>query len=117
MASEAATRRWAGYLALPTNAALGLRLAWESADAHLALGGRHRHRREPLHQARAAGRHPDRDAAGPPRQGEAAAEATLDRRIEAVMSFERLKARAGRLELGRFAAGALGRLRYGALRF
>jgi hypothetical protein len=29
------------------------------------------------------------------------------------MSFERLKARAGRLELGRLAASALGRLRYG----
>ena len=27
MAHEAATRRWAGYLALPTNAGLGLRLA------------------------------------------------------------------------------------------
>jgi hypothetical protein len=49
--------------------------------------------------------------------GETAAEATLDRRIEAVMSFERLKARAGRLELGRFAANALGRLRHGVIRF
>src|SRR5580704_12652011 len=28
MAHEAATRRWAGYLALPANAVLGLRLAW-----------------------------------------------------------------------------------------
>src|SRR5439155_17412322 len=32
-ADEAATRRWAGFLALPPNAALGARLAWESADA------------------------------------------------------------------------------------
>ena len=32
LAHEAATRRWAGFLALPTNAALALRLAWESAD-------------------------------------------------------------------------------------
>ena len=31
--AEAATRRCAGFLALPTNAALGLRLVWESADA------------------------------------------------------------------------------------
>lgn len=29
---EAATRRWAGFLALPPNLALGTRLAWESAD-------------------------------------------------------------------------------------
>src|SRR5580658_974755 len=33
LTSEAATRRWAGFLALPGNAALGLRLVWESADA------------------------------------------------------------------------------------
>ncbi|MCR5877972.1 COQ9 family protein [Phenylobacterium sp. J367] len=31
-ADEPATRRWAGYLALPLNLALGARLAWESAD-------------------------------------------------------------------------------------
>src|SRR5277367_5523364 len=33
MASEAATRRWIGFLALPANAALALRLVWASADA------------------------------------------------------------------------------------
>lgn len=31
-ANEAATRRWAGYLALPTNLPLAGRLAWETAD-------------------------------------------------------------------------------------
>ena len=31
-ADEPATRRWAGWLALPQNLALGGRLAWESAD-------------------------------------------------------------------------------------
>ena len=117
MAHEAATRRWAGYLALPTNAALGLRLAWESADIIWRWAGdtstdeNHYTKRALLAGiltatllVRLAG-------------SRAAAEATLDRRIEAVMSFERLKARAGRLELGRFAASALGRLRYGVIRF
>ncbi len=117
MAHEAATRRWAGFLALPTNAALALRLAWESADVIWRWAGdtatdeNHYTKRALLAGiltatllVRLAG-------------GQAAAEVTLDRRIEAVMSFERLKARAGRLELGRFAAGALGRLRYGAIRF
>jgi tetrahydromethanopterin S-methyltransferase subunit F len=46
----------------------------------------------------------------------AAAETQVDRRIEDVMWFERLKGRAGRLHLGALAAGALGRLRYGLLR-
>src|ERR1700679_4150847 len=32
MAAEAATRRWTGFLALPSNASLALRLVWESAD-------------------------------------------------------------------------------------
>jgi ubiquinone biosynthesis protein COQ9 len=48
--------------------------------------------------------------------GQAAAETQVDRRIEDVMWFERLKGRAGRLHLGALAAGALGRLRYGLLR-
>ncbi|MGI8840897.1 MAG: COQ9 family protein, partial [Caulobacteraceae bacterium] len=30
---EAATRRWVGFLSLPANLPLGLRLAWASADA------------------------------------------------------------------------------------
>jgi ubiquinone biosynthesis protein COQ9 len=30
---EAAVRRWTGFLALPQHAVLGVRLAWESADA------------------------------------------------------------------------------------
>jgi ubiquinone biosynthesis protein COQ9 len=116
MSHEAATRRWAGYLALPTNAALALRLAWESADVIWRWAGdtasdeNHYTKRALLAGILTA------TLLVRLSQGEAAAEATLDSRIEAVMTFERLKARAGRLELGRFAAGALGRLRYGVLR-
>ena len=116
MAQEAATRRWAGYLALPSNAALGLRLAWESADAiwhwagDTATDENHYTKRALLAGILTATLLVRLSA------GEAAEEATLDRRIEAVMTFERLKARAGRLEIGRLAAGALGRLRYGVMR-
>jgi ubiquinone biosynthesis protein COQ9 len=113
MVNEAAARRWAGYLALPTNAALGLRLAWESADVlwrwagDTATDANHYTKRALLAGILTA------TLLVRLAEGEAAAETQLDRRIENVMSFERLKARAGRLELGRLAAGALGRLRYG----
>lgn len=116
MAHEAATRRWAGCLALPVNAPLAGRLVWESADVIWRWAGdvatdlNHYTKRGLLAGiltstllVRLA-------------EGEPAAETHLDRRIEGVMIFERLKARAGRLELGRAAAGVLGRLRYGAMR-
>jgi ubiquinone biosynthesis protein COQ9 len=112
MAHEAAARRWAGYLALPTNARLGLRLAWESADVIWRWAGdtatdANHYTKRALLAGILTGTLLVRLAAG-----EAAAETHLDRRIENVMQFERLKARAGRLELGRTAAGVLGRLRY-----
>jgi ubiquinone biosynthesis protein COQ9 len=116
MAHAAATRRWAGYLALPTNAALGLRLAWESADVIWRWAGdtstdENHYTKRALLAGILTGTLLVRLASG-----EAAAETYLDRRIENVMTFERLKARAGRRELGRLAAGALGRLRYGVIR-
>jgi ubiquinone biosynthesis protein COQ9 len=116
MAHAAATRRCAGYLALPANAALGLRLVWESADAIWRWAGdrstdeNHYSKRALLAGILASTLLVRLTA------GEAAAETHLDRRIEAVMRFERLKARLGRLELGAWTAGALGRLRYGLLR-
>lgn len=116
MESEAATRRWSGYLALPSNGPLALRLVWESADViwrwagDTATDANHYTKRALLAGilmstllVRLA-------------EGQAAAEDHLDRRIANVMTFERLKARAGRLELGRAAAGALGKLRYGVIR-
>jgi ubiquinone biosynthesis protein COQ9 len=112
-ANEAATRRWAGFLALPGNAALGLRLVWESADAIWNWAGdtstdeNHYSKRALLAGILTA------TLLVRLSQGEAAAEATLDHRIEAVMAFERFKGRVGKLNLGGWAAGAMGRLRYG----
>jgi ubiquinone biosynthesis protein COQ9 len=116
MAHAAATRRWAGFLALPANAALGVRLAWESADVIWRWAG---------DTATDANHYTKRALLAGIltgtllvwlAEGQAAAETHLDRRIGNVMTFERLKARVGRLELGRRAVGALGRLRYGVIR-
>ena len=114
MRDEGAMRRWCGFLALPSNAPLGLRLAWQSADALWRWAGdratdeNHYTTRALLAgilvgtvMARLAG-------------DEAAAEAHLDRRIESVMTFERLKGRMGRLRLAARTAEVLGRVRYGA---
>ena len=46
---------------------------------------------------------------------QAVAETHLARAIEGVMAFERLKGRLKHIDLGRWTAGALGRLRYGGL--
>jgi ubiquinone biosynthesis protein COQ9 len=113
MAHETATRRWCGFLALPANAALGLRLCWESADAIWRWAGdratdeNHYTKRALLAGILAS------TLLVRLSQGEAAAAAHLDRRIEGVMAFERLKGRVARLDLGGWTAGALGRLRYG----
>lgn len=113
MASESATRRCAGFLALPSNAALGLRLVWESADAiwiwagDVATDENHYSKRVLLAGILTA------TLLVRLSQGEAAAQTTLERRIEAVMAFERFKARIGKLKLGEWTAGAVGRLRYG----
>jgi ubiquinone biosynthesis protein COQ9 len=116
LAAEAATRRWAGFLALPTNAGLALRLVWESADAIWHWAGdtatdENHYSKRALLAGILTGTLLVRLA-----QDEAAAEAHLDRRIEAVMTFERLKGRVSKLGVGGMAAGALGRLRYGMLR-
>lgn len=110
---EAAARRWCGWLTLPQNLALGGQLAWESADllwrwaGDVATDENHYSKRALLAGILMA------TLLVRLSQGEAAAEATLDRRIEAVMAFERFKGRVGKLKLGEWAAGAAGRLRYG----
>jgi ubiquinone biosynthesis protein COQ9 len=111
--TEAATRRWAGFLALPTNAALGLRLVWESADVIWRWAGDTA--TDANHYSKRALLAGILMATLPVRlsQGEAAAAVTLDRRIEAVMAFERFKGRLGKQRLGEWTAGAAGRLRYG----
>src|SRR5262249_5597823 len=110
---EPAARRLAGFLALPQNMGLGLQLAWESADKlwrragdvaadedHYtkrailagilvsALAVRLQHRRE-------------------------ATEASIARRIENVMSSEKLKARVKAPISAEAIAAALARARYG----
>ena len=113
MEHEAATRRLCGFLALPANASLGLRLVWECADGIWRWAGdratdENHYTKRALLAGILASTLLVRLA-----EGEAVAEAHLDRRIENVMAFERLKGRLGRLHLGRWTAGALGRLRYG----
>jgi ubiquinone biosynthesis protein COQ9 len=111
--AEAATRRWSGYMALPPNAALALRLVWESADVIWRWAGdrstdENHYTKRVLLSGILAGTLLVRLS-----DGEDAAARHLDRRIEGVMRFEKLKGRVAKLELGRWTAGALGRLRYG----
>jgi ubiquinone biosynthesis protein COQ9 len=114
-ADEMATRRWAGFLALPTHAPLGLRLAWETADKLWVWAGdratdENHYTKRALLAGILIGTLAVRLADGP-----AAAEDHLGRRIQNVMDFERLKGRLGRVRLGDWAAQAAGRIRYGRL--
>ncbi len=113
MADGEAVRRWSGYLALPQNAPLGLRLAWASADALWRWAGdtatdeNHYSKRALLaeilistllvHQA----------------MGANAAAAHLDGRIGGVMAFERWKAGLKPADFFAAAADLAARLRYG----
>jgi ubiquinone biosynthesis protein COQ9 len=108
-----ATRRCAGFLALPTNAPLGLRLAWESADliwrwaGDTATDENHYSKRAILAGILVA------TLAVRLSGGREAASAELAARIENVMAFEKWKASRKPSTLGRDLAGLLGRLRYG----
>jgi ubiquinone biosynthesis protein COQ9 len=108
-----ATRRWCGFLALPTHAALGLRLAWASADALWRWAGdtatdeNHYSKRALLSEILIS------TLAVRLALGANAAAAHLDARIEAVMAFEKWKAGIKPAEAANAAARALGRLRYG----
>ena len=116
MADASATRSWTGFLALPTNIPLGLRLAWESADVLWRWAGdtatdeNHYSKRVLLSEIlistlaiRLTG-------------GAEAAEAHLDRRIAGVMAFEKWKSGIRIGGVAATVAGALGRLRYGSAR-
>lgn len=91
-ADEAAVRRWSGFLALPTHAALGARLAWESADALWRWAGdtatdeNHYSKRFLLAGILTGG------LAVRLSSGREAAMAFVDRRIADVMAFEKWKA-------------------------
>jgi ubiquinone biosynthesis protein COQ9 len=116
MADAAATRSCMGFLALPTNVPLGLRLTWESADTLWRWAGdtatdeNHYSKRVLLSEIlvttlaiRLSG-------------GIEAAEAHLDGRIAGVMAFEKWKSGIKVGDVAATVAGALGRLRYGSAR-
>ena len=109
-----AARRWQGFLALPTNVDLGLKLAWETADwiwrwaGDTATDENHYSKRAilegiliPALAIRLA-------------ENERAAEAFVAARIDNVMAFEKWKAGIKPGQAGQRFAEALGRLRYGA---
>lgn len=108
-----AARRLAGFLALPPNVALALRLFWESADAiwrwagDTAVDENHYSKRAILSGVLMS------TLAVRLRHGRDAARLHLDDRIENVMAFERWKAGLKPPRLGERLAHALAALRYG----
>lgn len=115
-ADEAATRRWAGYLALPHHAALAGQLAWESADVLWRWAGdaatdeNHYSKRAILAGILTTA------LAIRLSSGRADSLAFVSRRIEDVMRFEKWKATT-KLKPSAFVTGvaqALGRMRYGS---
>ncbi len=111
-----ASRRLAGFLALPPNLPLGTRLLWEAADAIWRWAGdtatdeNHYTKRLILSAVLAE------VIAVRLTRGREAAQEELAARIDNVMSFEKWKAGLPRLGLGDHLAGALARLRYGSAR-
>ena len=109
---ESAVRRWVGFLALPANIGLGLRLAWASADGlwrwagDVAADENHYTKRALLAEIMISSLAISMTA------GLGAALAHLDRRISGVMAFEKAKARFKPMQGLRRAAERLGRLRY-----
>ncbi len=110
---EAALRRWAGFLALPLNLPLALRLLWDSADrlwrwaGDTATDENHYSKRAILSGILASA------MAIRLSSGREAAMTFVDARIENVMAFEKWKAGLKPAELMRDVASALGRMRYG----
>jgi ubiquinone biosynthesis protein COQ9 len=113
MVDAPATRRWVGFLALPPNVPLGLRLLWASADTLWRWAGdtsadeNHYTKRALLAEILAT------TLALRLEVGAEAAEAHLDGRIAGVMAFEKWKAGISPSALAGRVAGALGRIRYG----
>jgi len=112
---ETAVRRWTGFLALPPNAPLGARLAWESADVLWRWAGdtatdENHYTKRLLLSAILTGALAIRLSCG-----REAALAFTDRRIANVMAFETWK-RTTKLKPSAIAerfATALGHARYG----
>ena len=115
MAHEAATRRWLGFLSLPMNLPLALRLLWDAADTLWRWAGdtatdeNHYSKRAILAGVLTSA------LAVRLASGRGAALRFLERRIDDVMRFETWKANS-RLRPSAMladAAAALGRMRYG----
>jgi ubiquinone biosynthesis protein COQ9 len=113
-ADELATRAWMGYLALPQNLPLGARLAWASADVIWRWAGdtstdaNHYSKRAILATLLSS------TLAVRMSNTPAAAQTHLERGIEAVMAYEKMKSRIGPRPFAAAAAEVLGRMRYGA---
>ena len=116
MTDAAATRSCMGFLALPGNVPLGLRLTWESADTLWRWAGdtatdeNHYSKRVLLSEILVT------TLAIRQASGAEAAEEHLDRRIAGVMAFEKWKSGIKVGDIAATVAGALGRLRYGSAR-
>lgn len=112
-ADREAVRRWAGFLALPLNLPLALRLVWAGADGIWRWAGdtatdeNHYSKRAILSAILVSTQAIDLSA------GREAALAYLDARIQNVMDFEKWKAGIKPADLLAEVAGALGRMRYG----
>jgi ubiquinone biosynthesis protein COQ9 len=108
-----AVRRWAGFLALPTNLPLALRLVWESADAIWRWAGdratdeNHYSKRAILAAILVS------TLAIRLNAGAEAASDHLAVQIGRVMAYETWKAKLRPADLATQLATALGRLRYG----
>lgn len=108
-----ALRRWAGFLALPLNLPLALRLVWESADklwrwaGDTATDENHYSKRAILSGILVSTTAIDLAS------GREAALAHLDARIQNVMDFEKWKAGIKPADFAREIAGALAAIRYG----
>lgn len=109
---EDAVRRWSGFLALPMNVPLGLRLAWASADrlwrwaGDTATDENHYSKRALLAEILIT------TLAVRLSRGANAAAAHLDARINGVMAFEKWKAGLKPSEAAGRAARTLAKLRY-----
>ena len=110
---EPATRRWMGFLALPPNISLALRLTWGSADAiwrwagDVATDENHYSKRVLVGEILIS------TLAIRVATGGSDAATHLDGRIGAVMAFEKWKAGLKPSDIMNGLAGRLGRLRYG----
>ena len=111
---EAAVRRWSGYLSLPLNFTLGLKLLWESADSLWRWAGDTA--TDENHYSKRAILGGILIPALTMRwfEGREAAEAFVARRIENVMAFEKWKAGKDFDAPIKAVTDALGRLRDGA---